>query len=83
MLKQSISRKSSNRTKTITRNATCCELFDSNEEDHCCNICAREVDVLTRAKKAKKEMKTNVSTKDTCSLVCTHAPLMLLGHYTI
>ena len=36
MLKQSILRKSSNRTKTITKNTTCCKLLDSNEVKYYC-----------------------------------------------
>ena len=84
MLKQSISRKSSNRTKAITRNATCCELFDSNEVDYCYNICSCKVDVLTHAReKGNKVIKANISVKYVYSLGQIRMPLTLLGHCTI
>ena len=49
------SRKSNKKSKSITRNTTCCDLFDFNEIEFCCDNCKPKVDVLSFKRKAKKQ----------------------------
>ena len=48
------SRISNKKSKSITRNTTCCNLFDFNEIEYCCEECEPKVDVLSFKRKAKK-----------------------------
>ena len=49
------SRKSNKKSKSITRNTTCCDLFDFNEIEFCCDNCKPKVDVLSFKRKVKKQ----------------------------
>ena len=42
------------KSKSITRNTTCSNLFNSNELEYCCEICRKKVDILTISRKPRK-----------------------------
>ena len=48
-------RKSNKKSKSVTRNTTCCDLFDFNEIGFCCDNCKPKVDVLSFKRKIKKQ----------------------------
>ena len=45
---------SNNRSKNVTRNTTCSNLFDLNELEFCYDICKPRVDILSCSKKLEK-----------------------------
>ena len=49
------SRKLNKKSKSVTRNATCCDLFDFNEIEFCCDNCKPKVNVLSFKRKANKQ----------------------------
>ena len=67
MSTRSSSRNSNNVNKNITRNTTCCSLFDSDELEYCCDICKGKVDVLSHARRKKKQSNKDKHLSNKCS----------------
>ena len=57
------SHKLNKKSKTITRNTTCCNLFDSNELEFCCSDCRPKASILSLKRKVKKNTVTKMSIK--------------------
>ena len=55
MSTRSLSSTSNNRNKSITRNTTCSNLFDSDELEFCCNNYKPKVQILSLRRKLKKQ----------------------------
>ena len=60
------------KSKSITRNTTCSNLFNSNELEYCCEICRKKVDILTISRKPRTSYFFTLQAKNNLHLLhCT------------